>query len=277
MIAPEHIQKLIELCDKAVKDLAAFDNGVDYQKLQISRTFATLCTPLIASDDLIPGLRQSIDPIELYTVKSSVFKLLRANTYSKGGARGEFEPAVLSVKSMLLSYQASLPQQGKPRSGTWTVFYSWQSTLPNSTNRGFIRTSLDKAVAEINRETVVEDSVRVDSDASGRPGSPKIFDTILDKISSCDVFVADVSLVSSKQSNSNVMVELGYALSKLGPDGIVMVCNTAFGEIADLPFDLGFNLVIPYTCPEGEADKATIRAGFARKLKAAIEGVCAAA
>jgi hypothetical protein len=277
MIAPEHLPSLIDLCDKAVTDLAAFDSGVDYQKLQISRTFATLCTPLIANDDLIPELRRSVEPIELYAVKNSVFKLLRAHTYSKGTARGEFEPAVLSVKSLLLSYQASLPQQGKLRSGAWTVFYSWQSTLPNSTNRGFIRTSLDKAVAEINRETVVEDSVRIDSDTNGRPGSPKIFETILDKISSCDVFVADVTLVSGKQSNSNVMVELGYALSKLGPEGIVMVCNTAFGEIADLPFDLGFNRVIPYACAEGESDKATIRADFARKLKAAIEGVCAAA
>ncbi|MDR5821753.1 hypothetical protein [Caballeronia sp. LZ043] len=158
--------------------------------------------------------------------------------------------------------------------GPWTVFYSWQSTLPNSTNRGLVLTCIDKAVETLNAEMNVEDSLRVDSDTNGRPGSPKIFDTILEKIKQCDVFIADVSLVAERQANSNVMVELGYALNALGPDRIVMVCNTAFGSIGDLPFDLGFNRVIPYSCTREEKDKAAVRAALVSKLKAAIDGIC---
>lgn len=120
----------------------------------------------------------------------------------------------------------------------------------------------------------VEDSVRVDSDTSDRPGAPKIFDTILEKIEYCHVFVADVSLVADKQANSNVMVELGYALRVRGPEAIVMICNTAFGSIGDLPFDLGFSRVIPYSCSEEQQDKASVRAALIPKLKAAIDGIC---
>src|SRR5205823_3575063 len=38
--------------------------------------------------------------------------------------------------------------------------------------------------------------------------------------------------------NSNVLVELGYALARLGNERIVCVMNEAFGKPTDLPFDL---------------------------------------
>lgn len=35
-----------------------------------------------------------------------------------------------------------------------TVFYSWQSDLPNATNRGFIEDCLDRALEELHAEGV---------------------------------------------------------------------------------------------------------------------------
>jgi hypothetical protein len=38
-----------------------------------------------------------------------------------------------------------------------TIFYSWQSDLPNNTNRGFIERALEKAIASIGTEKRVGD------------------------------------------------------------------------------------------------------------------------
>ncbi|WP_051975186.1 hypothetical protein [Cupriavidus necator] len=273
-MTPQDAVSLIELCDRAINDLKRFDGGTDYSNLQIATTFRTIVAPLLSGDELIPELRQAIPSTELFNLKRSVFALQGATSFINGQAQQQYATAVLNIKVALEQYQRKTTLPKKKENGPWTVFYSWQSSLPNSTNRGLIRTCIDKAVDALNAEMNVEDSLRVDSDTSGRPGSPKIFDTILEKIKDCDVFIADVSLVAGKQANSNVMVELGYALSVLGPDGIVMVCNTAFGSISDLPFDLGFNRVIPYLCAKEDEDKATVRAALIPKLKAAIDGIC---
>jgi len=273
-MTPQDLASLIELCDRATNDLRRFDGGADYKTLQIARTFNTIVAPLIFGSDLSPELREAVPSTELFNLKSSVFALRNASSFTGRRGKQNYGPHVLNVKTALEEYQRKTILPKTKENGPWTVFYSWQSTLPNATNRGLIRTCLDKAVAALNAEMNIEDSVRVDSDASGRPGSPKIFDTILEKIEHCDVFVADVSLVADKQANSNVMVELGYALKAHGPNSILMVCNTAFGNINDLPFDLGFNLVIPYSCPKEQEDKAAVRGTLIPKLKAAIDGIC---
>ncbi len=272
-MTPEDISSLLELCDRAINDLKRLDSGTKYEALQIYETFGALITPLLVGDEIAAELRQSVPSVKLFALKKSIFALRNGNTFHQGKAQQQYESTILCIKDALQDYQrrTALPEMN---TGPWTVFYSWQSTLPNSTNRGLIRTCLDKAVATLNAEMNVEDSVRVDSDTSGRPGAPKIFDTILEKIEACHVFVADVSLVSDKQANSNVMVELGYALKTLGPEAIVMVCNTSFGNINDLPFDLGFNRVIAYSCTGEQGDKAAVRSELTPKLKAAIDGIC---
>lgn len=45
-----------------------------------------------------------------------------------------------------------------------TIFYSWQSDLPNNLNRGLIRHALDDAVGKINADLAVEDAIRIDQD-----------------------------------------------------------------------------------------------------------------
>ena len=107
------------------------------------------------------------------------------------------------------------------------VFYSWQSDLPNNTNRGFIQKALEEAAKEISNDVTTELEPVIDRDTSGVAGSPDIRQTILAKIESCDAFLADISIVGVTSSrpmcNPNVLIELGYALKCLGDDRVVLV------------------------------------------------------
>lgn len=49
-----------------------------------------------------------------------------------------------------------------------TVFYAWESDLPNSVNRGFIRGAIEKALKRVNASLGVEDAVRADQDTEIR-------------------------------------------------------------------------------------------------------------
>lgn len=119
---------------------------------------------------------------------------------------------------------------------TFTIFYSWQSDLPNSTTRGLIESSIEAAVRSL-RDTV---SVYADRDTQGVTGSPDIVQTIFSKIDECDVFVADVTSVATYHPldkdgnetdrlkatpNANVMIELGYATQVVGWDNIICIMN----------------------------------------------------
>ena len=121
-----------------------------------------------------------------------------------------------------------------------TIFYSWQSDLPSKINRGFIRDVLDIAVRELSKDLLLNEAPRLDQDTAGIPGSPDIVSSILMKIESCSMFVADLTLVGSQGTapNPNVLIEYGYALKSKGPERIIGVMNVAFGLPESLPFDL---------------------------------------
>ncbi len=153
-----------------------------------------------------------------------------------------------------------------------TVFYSWQSDLPNKTNRSFIEEILKSVVRELSKNTEFvnaerDESISLDKDTKDITGTPPITDTILDKISNCAVFVPDVSYVGEttdkkKIPNPNVLIEYGWALKSLGTSRIVTVMNTFYGnpENDPLPFDMR-HLRRPITyCISGEEspeEKAT--------------------
>lgn len=115
-----------------------------------------------------------------------------------------------------------------------------------------IRAALDAAISELKTVEEIEEAIRVDlhldSDRQGIPGSPDLARVIFEKIDAATVVVADVTTVgaiatdpskpSKKLINSNVAIELGYALRALGSQGILMVMNAYYGGRADLPFDL---------------------------------------
>ena len=134
----------------------------------------------------------------------------------------------------------------------WRIFYSWQSDLPNRTNRGFIETALEKAAKSLRADDSIQVDPVIDRDTNGVPGSPDIAGTIFNKIEQSQVFVCDVSIINQGSTgrlapNPNVLIELGYAMKALEAKRIILIYNNAYGIIESLPFDLRTRRVIQYT------------------------------
>lgn len=157
-----------------------------------------------------------------------------------------------------------------------TIFYSWQSDLPNSTNRTFIETALEKAIEQYHGNTEAVLEPRIDRDTAEVPGSPDIPATIFEKIDQCHIFVGDVSIINGhipdcrKTPNPNVLLELGYAAKTLSWDSVICVMNTAFADIGALPFDLQRRRMCTYSVTQAQEDKATSRNALSKLLHAAI-------
>src|SRR3989344_63974 len=155
------------------------------------------------------------------------------------------------------------------------VFYSWQSDLPNPTNRGFIQQALENAVTTIANDNTVEVEPVVDRDTQGIAGSPDIASTIFAKITASDVFVADVSIIAHPKQGRptptpNVLIELGYALSGLGHERVVLIFNHSFGKSEDLPFDLRMRRLVVYDMPLNEESRAPERLKLEKQLEIAV-------
>ncbi|MCJ7675892.1 MAG: nucleotide-binding protein, partial [Sedimentisphaerales bacterium] len=98
----------------------------------------------------------------------------------------------------------------------YKVFYSWESDLPNATNRNLIERALEDAAKAIRADESIKIEPVIDRDTAGVPGSPDIANTIFGKIEQSQVFACDVSIInkgekSRKAPNPNVLIELGYA------------------------------------------------------------------
>lgn len=166
---------------------------------------------------------------------------------------------------------------------TCTIFYSWQSQLPNSTNRSFIKEALERAVKAVKNDVTIDARPEIDQDTANVPGSPNIADTIRAKIDAAEVVVCDVSIVQGLDGdgervrptpNPNVLIELGYAMKSLGTtERLVLVMNTAYGAIKDLPFDLRQYRPTTYCLSEEATDKSAARKGLASKLEATFRHV----
>ncbi len=155
-----------------------------------------------------------------------------------------------------------------------TIFFSWQSDSPRPTNHSFIEDCLERAIKELKREDDLKVEPVLDRDTRGVPGSPDIVGTIFSKIRDSQVFVGDVSIINPGGSgrptpNPNVLIELGYALSCLGDERVVCVCNEASGSIESLPFDLRQKRVGKYRLEQGQ-DKAEPRKALVATLREAI-------
>jgi hypothetical protein len=160
---------------------------------------------------------------------------------------------------------------------TVTIFYAWQSDRPRNLCYRFIKEAAEVALKRLQDEhalaegSEVEDapdiSYELDHDTKGLPGSPKVAEAILRKIDTCDIFLADMTIVASYQThdqnprtkksvNPNVLYEAGYARKARGEDRYVAVQNTAYGTGHDLPFDLQhIRHPIGYVAEPGDAKK----------------------
>lgn len=137
------------------------------------------------------------------------------------------------------------------------IFYSWQSDLSKSKTRYFIRKCIDEAI-DMAEESEAIDAER-DEATIGTTGSPNIVTTLFSKIDNCDLFIADISLCftengenKKKSPNPNVMLELGYAVKKLGWERVLCVCNVDYGK--EYPFDIAHNRITNYAL-EGKNKK----------------------
>ena len=166
-----------------------------------------------------------------------------------------------------------------------TVFYSWQSDLPET--RGVIQWALYKATKNLNRDLDLDEPLRVDQDTEGVAGWPDITSALFDKIDQCEVFVADITPINGPNSdfritpNPNVLLELGYALATgFGRTRIICVINTHYlpnGDLGKLPFDLRGSRPVQFTLEDparrgvesGQEDP--IRTGVRRDLTASLE------
>lgn len=141
----------------------------------------------------------------------------------------------------------------------FTIFYSWQCDSDKKFNRNFIENCLSNAINRISK--VIDYTLILDKNTIGESGSPDIVNVILNKIDMAIGFVADITpIVCLKEkylSNSNVMLELGYALSSLSDERVILICNTSKCRLNDLPFDLGLKRIVSYEYDEeSDANKA---------------------
>ena len=122
-----------------------------------------------------------------------------------------------------------------------TIFYSWQNDLDHKTHRYFIEKCIQKALKSVKKEAHVV--VDYDRDTKGLNGSPDITTTIFEKIEKSVLFICDVSIINQefnqkKSPNPNVLIELGFAIHKLGWDRIICLFDSNTGNVEDLPFDI---------------------------------------
>lgn len=153
------------------------------------------------------------------------------------------------------------------------VFYSWQSDSDEGTNRHFIQSCLQDALRDLTVPAVLDVATR------GEPGSPDIVASIERKITAAAVVVADITLVGEYHRerftvNPNVLAEYWFARGVLGPESIVSVANTSYGELGKLPFDIEKNAVrATYSVPESSKPTSKQRKALTKKLRFQIQSV----
>jgi hypothetical protein len=166
-----------------------------------------------------------------------------------------------------------------PTDSTFTIFYSWQSDLPEATNKRAIRSAIRKAISTVEAEIA---GLRIDLDEATRdmPGSPNIPQTIIDKIRNADGFIVDITTINSttseeyrKTPNPNVVFELGYAVAHLGWGRIIMVFNEAIGHQRDVPFDFSNQRTSSYRLSlDDHGDKSNSQS-LEKMMKEAIRSI----
>jgi hypothetical protein len=215
-------------------------------------------------------------PVEELREISNILQIIRSanSTFNNNELSSPYGSTNTADLNMRLNRVLSILENVISRHG-FNVFYSWQSDLPNNTNRGFIEDALEKAIKKCNKDQGI--FLTVDKDTTGRTGSPDIAHTIMEKISNSFMFVADISTVINtndrKSPNPNVLIELGYALGVMGEENILMLQNSEFGTIEELPFDLRGKRVMQYscsTCIENDL-RASVKANLTERLYNAIK------
>src|SRR5262245_13952058 len=114
------------------------------------------------------------------------------------------------------------------------IFYSWQSDSPFGCNKDFIQDAILLATSRIKPDDELDIEPVVDRDTQDLPGNPAIAQSMLEKIDQCSLFLCDVTIISERgvqrsTPNPNVLIELGYAVARIGWERIICVMNQEYG------------------------------------------------
>lgn len=134
------------------------------------------------------------------------------------------------------------------------IFFSWQSDTESKYNRSYIKGLLNDLAASI-----PDCSIEIKESVGDSAGSPNIVDKVISEIDNCNIFVCDVTPITTynnkKLPNPNVLFELGYAVCHLGWERIICIANESYGAISDMPFDIRQNRISKYKYNEEGRNK----------------------
>ena len=88
-----------------------------------------------------------------------------------------------------------------------TVFFSWQSDCPNAVGRTMIEACLGNAIKALHADADVRLANRdtvIDQDTLGIQGTPRIADSIYDKIDHAAVFLSDLTNVAFRPERGGI-------------------------------------------------------------------------
>ncbi|MDY7007593.1 MAG: hypothetical protein SWX82_27580 [Cyanobacteriota bacterium] len=89
-----------------------------------------------------------------------------------------------------------------------TIFYSWQSDLPNPTNRGFIGDALNKAIKNIRKDDSIKVEPALDRDTQNVGGAPDIVKTIFEKIKQAEVLCVMFRLLIKMRILASLQIQM---------------------------------------------------------------------
>ena len=135
----------------------------------------------------------------------------------------------------------------------YRLFFSWQNDRKDT--KAVINAALKSVKAKLAEEGI---DLFLDQDTRERIGKRKIDEEILEKINKCDIFVADLTPITTyyppeerhdlpkHMPNSNVMYEYGYALKAKGENRMIVLAslNKETDEhIEFMPFDINHDTI----------------------------------
>lgn len=137
----------------------------------------------------------------------------------------------------------------------YKLFFSWQSE--DTKSRKVLEKSLQDTIKTLGNKGIV---LEIDHSTLGESGLPSIDQTILRKIDSCDIFLADITpvcnykvtlgngtQVTKEVPNPNVLLELGYAMSALGVGYVIVAAHQGTWIPANMPFDINHRTIYSFS------------------------------
>lgn len=138
----------------------------------------------------------------------------------------------------------------------YRLFFSWQNDRKDT--KAIINSALKKAKNKLKADGI---DLFIDQDTRERVGKRNIEAEVLEKIRKCDMFVADLTPVTTYKPkdthnlpkhmpNSNVMYEYGYALHAKGENRMIVLASLEKEKdehIEFMPFDINHDTITLFT------------------------------